>query len=123
MNAHADRGAVDVSVQMLFGAMALLFTLLLLFESTTYWHARNVFDDAAAEGVRVAAAYDGTCRDGVAAARTMVNRHARAWGAGVRITCTGGATVTVTVDGRTPGVLGPALGMRARVSESAPKEG
>lgn len=117
-----DRGAVDVSLEMLFGAMALLFTLLLLFEATTYWHARNVFDDAAAEGARVAAAYDGTCRDGVAAARAMVERHAGAWSHGVRVTCTTGAVVTVTVDGRTPGVVGSVLGMRARVSESAPKE-
>ena len=79
MTTHPDRGAVDVSLQMLFGAMTLLFTLLLLFETTAYWHARNVFDDAAAEGARVAAAYDGTCRDGVGAARAMVVRHAGAW--------------------------------------------
>jgi hypothetical protein len=123
MHSRPDRGAVDVSVEMLFGAMALLFTLLLLFEATTYWHARNVFDDAAAEGARVAAAYDGSCPDGVAAARQMVAGRAGAWGHGVRVTCTDGTTVTVTVEGRTPGVLGPALGIRARVSESAPKEG
>ncbi len=112
-----------MSVQMLFGTMALLFTLLLLFESTAYWHARNVFDDAAAEGARVAAAYDGTCRDGVGAARTMVALHAKSWGSGLRVTCVDGATVTVTIEGRTPGVLGSGLGIRARVSESAPKEG
>ena len=123
MRAHRDRGAVDVSLQMLFGAMAVLFTMLLLFETTAYWHARNVFDDAAAEGARVAAAYDGTCPDGIVAARSMVTRHAGAWGGGVRITCAAGATVTVTIEGRTPGVLGPALGIRSRVSESAPKEG
>ena len=34
--------------------MALLCTLLLVFETTAYWHARNVFDDAAAEGAIVA---------------------------------------------------------------------
>ncbi len=112
-----------MSLQMLFGAMALLLTLLLLFETAAYWHARNVFDDAAAEGARVAAAYDGTCRDGVGAARDMVARHAGAWGERVRVTCIAGATVTVTVDGFTPGVFGPAVGVRARVSESAPKEG
>jgi hypothetical protein len=117
-----DRGAVDVSVQMLFGTMALLLSLLLVFESSAYWHARNVFDDAAAEGARVAAAYDGTCPEGVAAARAMISRHAGRWGNGASVTCTAGATVIVVISGSTPGVLGPHLGFRARVVESAPKE-
>lgn len=123
-----DRGAVDVSIQMLFGCMAVLFVLLLLFETVAYWHARNVYDEAATEGARVAAAYDGSCPAGIAAARSMVTRHAGNWGKGVRITCTtgalvnGGTLVTVTVDGYTPGVLGETFGVRARVSESAPKE-
>ena len=67
---YRDRGAVDVSVQMLFGSVAVLFALLLVFEAVAFWHARNVFDEAAAEGARVAAAYDGTCDDGVAAIRS-----------------------------------------------------
>jgi hypothetical protein len=117
-----DRGAVDVSVQMLFGGMALLVTLLLVFESAAFWHARNVFDDAAAEGARVAAAYDGDCRAGVAAARTMIADHAGRWGAHAVVTCTSGTTVTVTISGSTPGVLGAHLGFRAKVVESAPKE-
>ncbi|MDO8362845.1 MAG: hypothetical protein Q7V88_08105 [Actinomycetota bacterium] len=118
-----DHGAVDVSVQMLFGFIAVLFALLLLFEVVAYWHARNVFDEAAAEGVRVAAAYDGDCADGIAAAEAMVRRHGGTWGSGTRVTCTDGAIVTVTVAGRTPGVLGNGLGLRTSVSESAPKEG
>jgi Flp pilus assembly protein TadG len=121
--AHRDRGAVDVSLQMLFGCMVLLMTLLLVFDSTAYWHARNVFDDAAAEGARVAAAYDGSCPAGVRAARSMIATHAGRWGAGATVTCTEGAVVTVVVSGRTPGVLGSTLGFRARVAESAPKEG
>jgi hypothetical protein len=117
-----DRGAVDLSVQMLFGSLALLMTLLLVFETSAYWHARNVFDDAAAEGARVAAAFDGTCPDGVRAARAMIASHAGRWSDHVVVTCTAGATVTVTVSGGTPGVMGPHLGLRARVVESAPKE-
>lgn len=118
-----DRGAVDVSVQMLFGLMAALFALLLVFEAVTYWHARNVFDDAAAEGARVAAAFDGTCAEGVVAAQQMVQAHAGAWGREARVTCSDGPMVVVTVAGRTPGVLGAAMGFQATVSESAPKEG
>ena len=118
-----DRGAVDVSIQMLFGSMAVLMAMLLVFESAAYWHARNVFDEAAIEGARVAAAYDGDCADGIAAAEEMVARHAGGWASGVRVTCRSGAMVSVTVVGRTPGVLGELFGVRARVTESAPKEG
>lgn len=121
--ARDDRGAVDVSVQMLFGMIALLFTLLLVVESSAHWHARNVFDEAAAEGARVAAAFDGSCAMGVAAARSSIAAHGGGWGRGAAVTCTSGPTVSVTVEGRTPGVVAPALGMRVRVTESAPKEG
>jgi hypothetical protein len=117
-----DHGAVDVSIQMLYGFIAVLLALALIFETVAYWHARNVFDEAAAEGARVAAAFDGTCVDGVAAARAEVLDRAGSWGRGARVTCTDGLVVTVTITGRTPGVLGAAMGMMASVSESAPKE-
>ena len=117
-----DRGAVDSSIEMLFGAMALLMVVLLVFEATAYWHTRNVFDEAASEGVRVAAAYDGTCADGVVAARAMVERMASGWSDRVRVQCIDGPTVTVVVSGSTPSVLSSRLGVAARVAESAPKE-
>lgn len=111
-----------MSIQMLFGCMTLLLSMLLVFEASAYWHARNVFDDAAAEGARVAAAYDGSCPQGVAAARSMIRAHGGQWGRGAVVTCSAGPVVTVTVVGNTPGVLGSSLGLRARASESAPKE-
>jgi hypothetical protein len=117
-----DCGAVDVSIQMLFGFMAVLLVMLVVFEAATYWHARNVFDEAAAEGARVAAAFDGDCAQGIAAAAAVVQRTAGSWAVGVGVTCTEAALVTVTVSGRTPGVLGNALGFRAHVTETAPKE-
>ena len=119
---YRDRGAVDVSVQMLFGSVAVLFALLLVFEAVAFWHARNVFDEAAAEGARVAAAYDGTCNDGVAAARAMVGRMAGSWAEQVDVVCTDAEMVTVTVTGHTPGVVGDALGFEVSVAESAPRE-
>jgi hypothetical protein len=120
---HArDRGAVDVSVQMLFGMIATLLALLLIVEAVAYWHARNVYDEAAAEGVRVAAAFDGSCDDGVAAAEAFVSMHAGGWGRGADVVCTDGPIVVVRVSGRTPGVLGAAAGFQASVTESAPKE-
>lgn len=117
-----DRGAVDISIQMLFGLMFVMFVMLLVFEAVTYWHARNVLDDAAAEGARVAAAFDGTCAAGVAAARAVVARTAGSWADVLDVDCTDGAIVTVTVSGRTPGVLGSGMGFRAQATEIAPKE-
>lgn len=111
-----------MSIQMLFGMIAVLFALLLVFDTSTYWHGRNVYNEAAAEGVRVAAAFDGTCADGIAAAEALVNDSAGAWAHDVRVSCTAGPIVTVTVAGSTPGVLAGALGFSVRVSESAPKE-
>jgi hypothetical protein len=116
-----DSGAVDVSIEMLFGLMVLLFALLLVFEATTYWHTRNVLDDAASEGARVAAAYDGSCVDGVAAARAAVREHAGRWASRVRVSCVEGAEVRLTISARSPGV-GGSLGFVVRVVEAAPKE-
>lgn len=117
-----DRGAVDTSVEMLFGSVALVMVVLLVFEAVAYWHARNIFDEAASEGVRVAAAYDGSCAEGVAVARAMITRMAAGWSGSVDVSCTDGPTVIVTVSGSTPGVLAGQVGIAARVSESAPKE-
>jgi len=117
-----DRGAIDVSIQMLFGAMCVLLVLGAVFESTAYWHARNVFAEAAAEGARVGAAFDGDCADAVRTASAMVAEHAGSWGRGVTVGCTEGAVVSVTVTGRTPGLLGAALGFQARVRDVVPKE-
>ncbi len=117
-----DRGAVDVSIQMLFGAMTLIMVMLLIFEAVAYWHARNVYDEAAAEGVRVAAAFDGSCEEGIAVATDMVRRHAGSWSEDLVVTCSSGPTVVMVVQGSSPGVLGEPLGVRVRVSESAPKE-
>ena len=102
--------------------MFVIFVVLLVFEAVAYWHARNVLDDAAAEGARVAAAFDGTCAGGVAAARAVVQRTAGNWADSVDVDCADGAIVTVTVSGRTPGVLGGGLGFRAHATETAPKE-
>ncbi len=119
---HRDRGAVDVSVQLLFGVMCVLLVMGLLFETTAYWHARNVFAEAAAEGARVAAAFDGTCDRGVAAAQQWVRERAGSWGRDATVGCTMGEAAVVTITGGTPGLLGATLGFRATVRDSAPRE-
>ena len=117
-----DRGAVDVSIEMLFGMIAVLAALVVIFEATAYWHARNIYDEAAAEGARIAAAFDGSCSDGVAVTREAIARHAGGWARDIEVTCTDGTTVTMEVRGRTPAISAGVLGMRARVTESAPRE-
>lgn len=107
---------------MLFGAMALLLAFLLVFEAVAYWHVRNVLDEAAAEGARVAAAYDGTCKEAIAVSTEMVERHAPGWSTRLDVRCVSGPTVRVTITARSPGVLGERFGVRARVVERAPKE-
>ncbi len=118
----SDRGAVDVSIEMMAGTILLLVALLVLFEAIAHWHARTVFDDAAADGARVAAAYDGTCEAGVAATRAAIVRHAAGWGTQAQVSCTSGAEVTVRVSGPTPGVLASPLQLVASVEQSQPSE-
>ena len=117
-----DRGAVDVSIEMLVGMLATIASVLLIVEAVAYWHARNVFDDAAADGARIAAAFDGSCADGIAAARDAVRRQAASWADDVDVECVDGPLVVVTVTGATPGVVGDAVGVRASAAQSAPRE-
>jgi ribose/xylose/arabinose/galactoside ABC-type transport system permease subunit len=119
---RSDHGSVDVSVQMLLGFMTVLVAVLLTVETVAYWHTRNVYDEAAAEGARVAAAFDGTCTDGIAAATALVRQHAPGWGSQVVVSCTDGPTVVVVVSGPTMGFAGAHLGLTARTAEAAPKE-
>lgn len=117
-----DRGAVDASVELLIGSVLALAMLLLVVETAAHWHTRNVLADAAADGVRVAAAIDGSCAAGIAVARSAVARHGGTWAEGLRVDCRNGATVTLTVAGRGPGLVGSLLGHRAVVTSSTPKE-
>lgn len=117
-----DRGSIDASIEMMAGTILLLVALLVLFEAIAHWHARTVFDDAAADGARVAAAYDGTCSDGIAATQAAIARHAAGWGEQVRVSCTDGVDVTISVSGPTPGVLASPLRLVASVAQSQPSE-
>ncbi len=118
-----DRGAVDVSLEMIFGAVALVALMLLVVEASSYWHSRNIINEAAAEGARIAAAFDGSCLEGENAARAIVQRRAANWADDIEVSCIDPAgLVTVTVSGTTPGVLFGNTGFDVSVSESAPSE-
>jgi len=53
----------------------------------------------------------------------MVERHASGWASGLTVRCQQGVMVSVTVSGRTPGVLSGSLGFRATAREVVPREG
>jgi Tfp pilus assembly protein PilV len=113
---------VDVSVEMLFGFVFLLMTILAIVEATAYWHARNVLADAAASGARAAAAFDGSCADGIAVARDSVRRRAPGWATRISVSCTDGPMTAITVTGRTPGLVAGSLGFRAAATSAVPRE-
>lgn len=120
---RGDRGAADGGLEILFGAVAMICLVLLIVETVSYWHSRNVFDEAAAEGARVAAAFDGTCAGGTSTARSLLERRAGGWSSGVSVGCSeADGIVTVTISGATPGVLFGSAGFAATVTESAPRE-
>ena len=120
---RGDRGAIDGGLEIMFGAVAMIAFVLIIVESVSFWHARNVFDEAAAEGVRVAAAFDGTCTAGTSTAQSLLQRRAGGWSSGVTVSCSeADGIVTITITGSTPGVLFDSAGFRATVTESAPRE-
>jgi Flp pilus assembly protein TadG len=120
---RGDRGAADIGIEMLFGAVMMITLFLLLIEATSFWHARNVLDDAAAEGARVAAAFDGSCDGGVAVARARLSARAGSWATDVSVSCSEtDGIVTVVIASTTPGLLSSSTGYQASVTESAPKE-
>ena len=124
-SASNDRGSVDMSIDMMAGTILLLVALLVLFEAVAHWHARTVFDDAAADGARIAASFDGSCSAGVATPHAALARHAAGWAGDAQVTCERDDErndVTIGVSGPTPGVLGSALQLRAAVAQSQPDE-
>lgn len=120
---RGDRGAADIGIELLFGAVMMIILFVLLMEATSFWHARNVLDDAASEGARVAAAFDGTCGQGETVARDRITARAGKWAAGVSVSCSEtDGIVTVIISSTTPGLLSSSAGYQASVTESAPKE-
>lgn len=116
-----DRGFVD-AVEQLYGLIFLILISLFFMEVGVWWHARNILEQAAAEGARIAAAADGSCVDGNVAAKAMAERLGGNWVRGSVPECTEGPIVGVTVTASTPMFLFPvALNVSARAT--APEEG
>ena len=61
-----DRGLVE-GIESLFAALFLILLFLFFAQVVVWWHARNILEQAAAEGARIAASMDGSCEDAAGA--------------------------------------------------------
>lgn len=120
-----DRGLVE-GLEALSGGFFLLLFFLFIAQVVVWWNARNILEQAAAEGARVAAAADTSCDEAPDAVTSMATRLGGDWVDHIQISCSGdddteGAIMTVTVHGRTPAFMFPvSLGVTA--TAAAPEE-
>ncbi|MEL6893460.1 MAG: TadE/TadG family type IV pilus assembly protein [Actinomycetota bacterium] len=122
---RGDRGLVE-GIEALIGGLFLILLFLFISQVVVWWHARNILEQAAAEGARIAAAADTDCTHAPDAATAMALQLADNWVRSLSVDCTGddtteGALITVTVSASTPAFLFPgSLGVTA--TASAPEE-
>lgn len=124
-NWRDDRGDV-AGIEVLFGTLFLILLFLFLCQITVWWHAKNILEQSAAEGARMAAAANGTCGDANTAASSIASQMGGSWVNGLNVSCGGqgpaGATITVTVSASTP-MFGVPGSMRVSATATAPSEG
>lgn len=118
---HGDGGAVD-AVEMLFLGVGLIAVFLFVVELGAYWHAKNVLEEAAASGAQAAAAFDGDCTDGRAAALAFARARGGGWADAVTVDCRAGDVVTVRVGARSPGLVFGSTGFSVSARASAVEE-
>lgn len=118
-----DRGLVD-GIESLFAALFLIMLFLFFAQVVVWWHARNILEQAAAEGARIAASMDGSCDDAPGASGELARRIGGGWVESLEVTCTGdtpGELVTVRLTANTPAFFLPgSLGVAAVAN--APEE-
>lgn len=118
----SDRGSID-SIESLVGGIFIIALMLFVIEVTAYWHGRNIYDSAAAEGARLAAAFDGSCADGESRVTELVAARNDRWADSMSVSCDRTSTnVTMTVSGHTMGLLFGSAGYNVNVVETAPVE-
>ena len=106
---------------MLFVTAIMLIAFLFIAQVTVWWHARNILEQAAAEGARFAAAADNTCDDATATARTTASHYGGKWVNTITVRCVDGALISVQIDATTPAFLLP-VDLSVRAVAQAPKE-
>ena len=119
-----DRGLVE-GIESLFAALFLILLFLFFAQVVVWWHARNILEQAAAEGARIAASMDGSCDDAPDASGELARRIGGGWVESLEVTCAGdtpGELVTVRLTANTPAFFLPgSLGVAAVAN--APEEG
>jgi hypothetical protein len=104
----ADDGGFTDSVEQLFGVVFLLIIIFFFMQVMVWWHARNILEQASAEGPRAAAAADGSCADAPGQASAIATRIGGSWVHTLQVSCsTTAGIVTVRVSAKTPGFLWP----------------
>jgi hypothetical protein len=114
----------------LFAAMFLMLLFLFFCQVIVWWHARNILEQSAAEGARVAAAADGSCADATNAAASIATRIGGGWVESLEVSCIGGTSegelITVRVTADTPAFFLPgslSVSSVANAPEESPRPG
>ncbi len=116
-----DRGDIS-GVEILFSAVFLIALFLFICQVVVWWHARNILEQAAAEGARAAAAADASCAAATPAATGLAKRMGGNWVDSINVTCTPGPVVIVIVTATTP-MFGAPGSMHVSARATAPAEG
>jgi Flp pilus assembly protein TadG len=119
---RSDEGTVDVSIEMMFVFTMVMLSMLFVVEVVICWHARNILEQAAAEGARYAAAHGNTCADGIPRSEEIAARFGGAWVKTIEVHCQDGDLVTVRVDAKTPAFMLGWVDFPVAAVASAPKE-
>lgn len=116
----SDRGSVTLGIAIVLPVVLALIVLIL--QAALVWHARDLAQAAAAEGLRVERSPNVSTDAGELRARTFLVETSRHLLGNVTISSTRLAGVaTVTVTGTALGVL-PGLGLRVHATVSGPVE-
>lgn len=114
-------GGAARSVELVLAVPALIAMVMLVLQAAVWWHARNLLEQAAAEGARAAAAFDGDCGDAQADASAYTSSVGGRWVSPARVTCTAGATVRVVVEAEALSLL-PPMHLTLRAVAEVPEE-
>jgi hypothetical protein len=116
-----DRAMAD-GIEQLFAGFFLIIFFLFICQIVVWWHARNILEQAAAEGARTAAAADVDCAAAEDPAMALAERMGGDWVGSLEVTCIDtGLTSTVSVSARTPAFFLPGS-LAVSASASAPEE-
>ena len=117
---RGDAGAATTELVILMPLMLLL--VLVSVHLALWFHARHIVNAAAQEGARSARALDATDLDGKARAdQILVDLGSKAVTDPSVTVARDATTVTVTVSGRSPGVV-PGLGLEVQATSTSPIE-